>query len=103
MKKIVRKILAAAPIYSVSFSAKSAIIAATLSAAGKAFAGGTPSGIHAVQRRVMMSATQVDAIAKIVIDRLDKPDLDDNERAELEEIHDSITKQRAAIDENSDQ
>ncbi len=88
MKQVIRKILALAPNASISFSARAAIIATTLSAAGRAFAGGTTSGINPAVSS--FSSQQLQALKAIVEEKMEYADLDEERKIELETIAKSI-------------
>ena len=91
-----KKFLAMAPNSAISFSAKSAIIATTLSAAGRAFAGGQPSGLVPTKSNRMsldFSADQIQAIKLLIESKMSAPDISEEEQVKLDQLRTRIENQ----------
>lgn len=102
MKKILRSLFAKTPVKSVSFSARSAMIATSLLASGRAFSGGGPSG-QVPPKQLAMSEVQLQAVKILINEKMLTPQIDENERAMLENLLQKIEATEVKTVEDSQQ
>lgn len=105
MKNFLRTMLAKAPHAAISFTAKSALIATTLAATGRAFAGGAPSGSGLLSKNIKklsFTKTQSEVLKSIVIERLDSGTLSEEEAKDLQGVVEKLDADKTLEDEDND-
>ena len=102
MKKTLRALFAKMPWLSVSFSARSAMIATSLLASGRAFSGGSPSG-QIPTKQVQMSAVQLLAVKNLINEKIESQIVNDDEKFMLESLLQKIDASEAKTVENPQQ
>jgi hypothetical protein len=102
MKKVLKIFFAKMPLKSVSFSARSAMIASSLLASGRAFSGGGPSG-QVPPKQVAMTEMQLQAVKILINEKILTPQIDDYERAMLENLLQKIETTEVKTVEDSQQ
>jgi hypothetical protein len=91
MKAMFRKILSLAPVSSVSFTAKSAVIATALAATGRAFAGGSPSGGGVPFKTAMLfTDAQAEVLKALALEKIESGLASDEEAQNLQAIVEKI-------------
>lgn len=97
MKNLLRKVLSTIPVSSISFTARSAVIATTLAAAGRVFAGSSPSG-GGMHKNLELTDVQAEALKSLVLEKLKSGQSSPEEFAELQAIIEKIETQKTEIE-----